>query len=232
LNNAIYDAKYQGYLQEKSLLEQSLLDENLSAAQKKEIKQKLADDEDKINKELLRKEKLNAAEIKKIEKAKQDAKRQTVGMIGGLMSTMSQLLGEDTAAGKAAAIANTTISTWQTAQEAYAAAFNPGGVHSPALGALMMAQAIATGFMNIKNIMGVSTDIASGALPSASIANGANAVPSNSVISDNLKIDNVRNILGDEEIENLNNGIKVYVLESDITETQNKISVTEDNATF
>lgn len=233
LNNAVYEAIYQGYLQEKALLEQSLLDETLSANQKVEIKKRLAANEDKINKEQLRKEKANAKETENLEKAKQAAKRQTVSMIGNLMGTMSQLLGEDTAAGKAAAIANTTISTWQTAQEAYAAAFNPGGVHSPALGALMMAQAIGTGLINLKNIMGVSTDIKGGGASSiGSITSGASAVPSNASISDNLKMDNVRNILGDEEIENLNNAIKVYVLESDITDTQKKANVTENNATF
>lgn len=232
INNAIYEAKYTAYLEEKALLEKSLNDEELSAFKKQEIKERLAKREDEIRKENERKEKINAKNIETIEKSKQIAKQQTVGMVGNLMNTMAELLGEDTAAGKAAAIASTTISTWQTAQAAYAAAFKPGGIHSPALGALMMAQAIGTGLINLKNILAVDPKSASTSLPSSSVAAGASALPTNSAISDNLRMDNVRNILGDEEMENLNNAIKVYVVESDITGTQKKASVIENNATF
>lgn len=233
INNAIYNEKLIAYEQEKALLEKALEDEELSAAQKLEIRENLARREKEIEKEGLKVKQANAKNEEVIEKNKRKVKQDTVSMMGNLMGTMSQLLGEDTAAGKAAAIANTTISTWQTAQEAYAAAFNPGGIHSPALGALMMAQAIATGLINLKNIMSVNTSTAStGLLSSAGISSSAGAYPSNAVISDNLKMDNVRNILGDEEIENLNNSIKVYVVEEDITDTQKKVSVTEQNATF
>ena len=36
----------------------------------------------------------------------------------------------------------------------------------------------------------------------------------------------------DTELDEINKPQKVYVLESDITETQNKVEVTENNATF
>ena len=41
-----------------------------------------------------------------------------------------------------------------------------------------------------------------------------------------------RNLLGDKELDNINQPLKCYVLESDITNAQTKVRVTEQNATF
>lgn len=45
-------------------------------------------------------------------------------------------------------------------------------------------------------------------------------------------IEYTRNLLGDKETDELNKPIKCYVVESEITETQNKVKITEDNASF
>lgn len=45
-------------------------------------------------------------------------------------------------------------------------------------------------------------------------------------------IEYTRNLLGNKETDEINKPVRVYVLESDITEAQNKVKVTEENASF
>ena len=45
-------------------------------------------------------------------------------------------------------------------------------------------------------------------------------------------IEYTRNLVGDKELDEINQPIRCYVLESDISKTQNKVKVTEMNATF
>lgn len=90
-----------------------------------------------------------AAQQKDIEAAKAEFKMNTA------IDTFNQLatiLGKETAAGKAAAIAATTIATYQSATKAFdSLAGIP--VVGPALGAIAAAAAIASGIANVNNIM-------------------------------------------------------------------------------
>jgi hypothetical protein len=83
-----------------------------------------------------------------------------------------------------------------------------------------MVAIITTGIANVKSILAVK--------PSSS--NSA-SVPAPAALS-TAPIEYTRNLLGDKETEKLNNPIKCYVLESDISDTQNKVQVTESSASF
>ena len=45
-------------------------------------------------------------------------------------------------------------------------------------------------------------------------------------------VEYTRNLLGNKETDELNNPVKCYVVESDITSAQTKVAVTESNASF
>ena len=227
-NNAIFQAKSEAINQENSLLLAQLNNEQLTADARKEIQQQLFDNNIELsNLELETKKKNTDAEIS-LEKKKQQAKQATYNGLSSILSATATLIGENTKAGKAAAVASTLINTWASAEEAYRAAFNPGGIWSPALGAVYMAAAIATGLANVKSIMSVNTESGTGSSSAAS----ASVVTPSLDIGRSMPVGYTRNLLSDTETDNLNNSQKVYVLESDITNTQNKVNVVESNATF
>lgn len=131
-----------------------LENENALAIQKADEQHQagqLSDEQYQRNLELIRKDyaKKKIAIDKSVEDAKLQAFQSVFGQIKGLV-------GEQTALGKAAAIAETTINTYMAAQKAYSAmAAIP--VVGPALGAVAAAAAIASGLMNVAKIS--STDV-------------------------------------------------------------------------
>lgn len=131
-----------------------LENENALAIQKADEQHQagqLSDEQYQRNLELIRK---NYAKKKMaIDKSVEDAKLQSFQSVFG---QIKGLVGEQTALGKAAAIAETTINTYMAAQKAYSAmAAIP--VVGPALGAVAAATAIASGLMNVAKIS--STDV-------------------------------------------------------------------------
>ena len=95
----------------------------------------------------------------------------------------------------------------------------------PALGAAAAAAAIVAGMANVKKIWEV--DETSGA--SASSASASIAAPAALNIP---PVEYTRNLLGNKETDELNQPVKCYVVESDITSVQTKVAVTESNASF
>lgn len=91
----------------------------------------------------------------------------------------------------------------------------------PVLGAAAAAAALASGYANVKAIYSTNAD---GSNVSTSIAAPAalNTTP----------ISYTKELLGDKEKDVINQPIKCFVVESDITDTQNKVKVTENNASF
>lgn len=131
-----------------------LENENALAIQKADEQHQagqLSDEQYQRNLELIRKNyaKKKMAIDKSVEDAKLQAFQSVFGQIKGLV-------GEQTALGKATAIAETTINTYMAAQKAYSAmAAIP--VVGPALGAVAAAAAVASGLMNVAKIS--STDV-------------------------------------------------------------------------
>lgn len=92
----------------------------------------------------------------KIDEAEAAAKAKNVQAVSDLLGNISGLLGESTAAGKAAAIAQATISTYQSANQAYAS-LSGIPVVGPVLGGIAAGVAVAAGIANVKKILAVKT---------------------------------------------------------------------------
>lgn len=144
----------------------------------------------------------------KITKLKEEAKRQIVAdALGGL----SQLLGQESAAGKAVAIAQSIINTYQGATKA----LGQGGI----FGAVAAAGVIASGMASVKKI--VATKI-----PGAEGGGGSAAIAGVSAQVENLE-QNVPdfNVVGDSPInqiaQSLNRQpVKAFVVSGDVTTAQ------------
>ena len=145
-----YEIKY-AQLENENALAIQKADEQHEAGQ-------LSDEQYQSTLELIRK---NYAKRKMaIDKSVEDAKLQ------GFQSVLGQikgLVGEQTALGKAAAIAETTINTYMAAQKAYSA-MSGIPVVGPALGAVAAAAAVASGLMNVAKITSTDVKYADGGL--------------------------------------------------------------------
>jgi hypothetical protein len=82
------------------------------------------------------------------------SKLEAADAIGNTLSAMSDLLGKETAAGKAAAVASATINTFSSAQKAYDATVGIPYV-GPILAPINAGIAIAAGIKNVKSILAV-----------------------------------------------------------------------------
>ena len=104
-----------------------------------------------------------------LEKAKTKAKIALAGEFAGNLAT---IFGEQTALGKAAAVAQTTISTYQSATQAYSALAGITFV-GPILGAVAAAAAVTSGLANVKKILAVKSG-----LPGEGSGGGGASIPS------------------------------------------------------
>lgn len=160
-----------------------------------------------------------------------------LSLASNMFSSISTLIGQETAVGKAAAVAQTTIDTYQSATKAYKSA-----LEIPIVGIkiapVAAAAAVLAGLANIKSILSVNTDgiskgIVNTSSPTASpTATATAAAIPNINLADSLPIQYSRELLTDSETTNLNQAQKVIVLESDISTVQRKVEVAESNSSF
>ena len=155
-----------------------------------------------------------------------ETKENQLNMTANALNTFADIAGKNTSEGKALSVASTLISTYLSAQKAYESAFLPvPNVASPFIGALSAAAAVASGLANVNAI--INTKIPGGesssGMPSVSKPSLPPMVRPSSMVT-----------IGNESIKTQSNGIdqKVYVVESDITKTQNKVKAIEDKATI
>ena len=76
---------------------------------------------------------------------------------GDALGSLSGMLGESTAAGKAAAVASATISTYSSANKAYESQLAIPTPDAPIRGAIAAGVAIASGLLNVQKILSVQT---------------------------------------------------------------------------
>lgn len=139
-------------------------------------------------------------------------------LFGNLSELMKDENGEATETSKAFAKTEVIISTAMGVVQAIASAMQLGPIAGPIMGAINSAVVITSGLVALKNIENET-------MPQA--VDGANAV-SNSQANmvqyvNNYSTPYVRNLTTETEDANVNNtDTKVYVLESEITETQNR----------
>jgi hypothetical protein len=160
-----------------------------------------------------------------IDQKENEAKMANAAMAAGLLGTVSDLVGKNTAAGKATAIAATTIDTYLGAQKAYTSQLIPGDPSSPIRAAIAAAIAVAGGIKNVREI--VKTKVPGGgaaSAPSISAAapGGVPQVPT----------------IGNSPITALGAAmqptqpLRAYVVESEVTGTQKKVADIERRAGF
>ena len=181
----------------------------------------------------------DAANLTKFEKKQEDqrvkdkrlAMKTSLDVASTIASGLVSILGENTKAGKFAASAQAIIDTYKAANSAYAAMAGIPVV-GPSLGAAAAAMAIATGVMNVKKIWKVPDDGKQTSLPSSDSAASQSIVRPNISLSDVIPTQLTQNVMTDSELSELNKSTKVYVVENDISDTMNKVEVTENNASF
>ena len=162
---------------------------------------------------------------KSLEAAKRQALEQTLAVASSTLSSLSTLIGEQTAAGKVAAIASTTIDTYRSATGAFSALSSIPFV-GPALGYAAAGAAIASGLANVKNILSVK-------VPGTSDTSATVATPSIPSFPEQVQpIQETHNNLTAYDEEILNQDRKVYVTEQDISRTQARVREVEDKSTY
>lgn len=236
--NEILDEEHSkkvGYLNE----EMSLMEARFGAeakntdAYKELVKQKEEADNNYNNTKAENDKKLDALDDAN-DKKKIARKRTTANVIMDIASSMfgslSSILGEESKAGKAFAIAQATIDTYKAANSAYASLAGIPVV-GPGLGAAAAAAAVLAGVANVKKILEVPDDGKETSSPSSSVTSQSIVRP-NISLSDTIPTQLTQNLMTDTELSELNKPTRVYVTETDISDTMNKVSVTENNASF
>lgn len=210
--------------EQKSFLLKQLENETLTADQRKLIKLELDSiDEQLTENEIDRENKKNKVR-ENVNKQYQESIKARLDLASKVAGSMATIWGEESKVGKGFATAQALIDTYSAANSAYSAMAGIPVV-GPALGAAAAAAAIAAGIANVKKIWEV--DETSGA--SASSASASIAAPA---ALNTAPVEYTRNLLGDKETDLLNEPVKCYVVESDITSAQTKVAVTESNASF
>lgn len=203
-----------------------------------EEKQQLEMEKMSLEHQYTEQKKEDAANLTKFEKKQEEIKirdkklamQTSLDVASNIAGGLASILGENTKAGKIAATAQATIDTYKAANSAYASMAGIPIV-GPALGAAAAAMAVVSGIMNVKKIWAVKEDQANNPSSSSSAA-AQSMVRPNINLSDVLPTQLTQNVMTDSELSEMNNPTKVYVTETDISETMNKVQVTETNASF
>jgi len=162
-----------------------------------------------------------------LDKKEADAKLENAARVSGLLAGVADLVGKNTAAGKATAIAATTIDTYLGAQKAYTSQLIPGDPSSPIRAALAAALAVAGGIKNVRAIAktqvpGGKGGGASAPDVSASAPQTASAVPT----VGNSPVTALGQVMQNQP------PLRAYVVESEVTGTQKRVADIERRAGF
>ena len=235
--NAILEEEHNkkvGYLNEEiSLMEARFgAEAKNTEAYKDLVRQKEEADEDYKKSKESNDKKLSALEDEMDKKnlaRKRFTAKAAIDIASSTFGSMASILGEESKAGKAFATAQATIDTFKAANSAYAAMAGIPIV-GPALGIAAALAAVTAGIANVKKIWEVPEDGEQTTMPTP--ASSSSVVRPNINLADTLPTQLTQNFMTDSELSELNNPTKVYVTETDISETMNKVQVTETNASF
>lgn len=163
---------------------------------------------------------------KSIDDKKQKAQEDALSATAGTLGQLSNLLGEQTKAGKAAAIAEATIQTFLSAQKAYSSTIGIPVV-GPVLAPINAGLAIAAGIKNIQAITAVKTPSGGG---------GGNSSVQNS-FSGNLQTQAPSfNVVGNSGVNQLaqlqQTPVQAYVVSGNVTTAQSLDRNRIENATL
>ena len=193
---------------------------NVSAAKMNADVQKWNTQMDKEQSEL--RQKINEQEFV----AKQENARKYSDLIGGF----ADLAGRQTGVGKTLAVAEATINTYLAASQVLSAK-SPQYIVNPFLRFSSAALTIAMGLKNVKNILSVKVPNGGGA--GGSLPSGAGATaPTQAPIASAVQVSQTQT-LGTSSVNVANqSAVKAFVVERDITDSQDRISKIKSAATF
>lgn len=169
----------------------------------------------------------NAKARVEIDKQETASKIENAQKISALLTSLSDLAGKETAAGKAFAIASATIDTYLGATKAYQSLAGIPVV-GPALGAVAAGVAVAGGIKNVKSILAVKVpggDSGGGGNISAPSLSGAPIAPPQPQAQTTSLNTQTINALG-------NQATRAYVVESDVTNSQQRMAAIQQRARF
>lgn len=183
-------------------------------------------------KEFAAKQKHDKAE-KKLIQARQDAYRAMAMGTAGILKDLSAAMGENTKMGKGFAIASATIDTIASAVAGFRAGYNqwrdagPMAWMAPVQAAINATAALVAGYAQVQKIASVDT---SGNAQASGGGATALAIPNIEGLSS--PIDYTRQVTTETEREQMNQENRVYILESDIQQSNNRVRVREEETTF
>ena len=204
--------------QEKAMLEEAYLNGVIS--------------ETEYNDKITAIEKEASDKRKEIKEKEAQAQSQMIDLIGSGLGELSKLVGENTKAGKAFAIASTIIDTYQAAQKAYLGQLALTTPDAPIRANIAAAIAIAQGLARVKAISGIKIGKNATNSPS-SPASGGGSIPSPStqatqtsgLDSTQLQLDAQGNLMQQRTM-------RTYVLETDISAKQQRSKRLQQTATL
>lgn len=171
--------------------------------------------------------KANADARIEIDKKEADAKLENAARVSGLLSGVADLVGKNTAAGKATAIAATTIDTYLGAQKAYTSQLVPGDPSSPIRAALAAALAVAGGIKNVRSI--IRTPVPGGKGGGASAPDISAAAPQ---VASAVPTVGTSPVTALGQVMQNQPPLRAYVVESEVTGTQKRVADIERRAGF
>jgi hypothetical protein len=161
--------------------------------------------------------KANAEARKQIAEDEAQAKVAAAQFYADSLNAIADLIGKDTATGKALAVAAALTSTYLSAQKAYESQFKPLAiVDSPVRGAIAAGVAVASGLANVKKILAVKIPGRSGG--------GANLGSGSSFVTAPIGPQLGGTQLNQGQVNQLSNAAnRAFVLESDVSGNQERI---------
>lgn len=151
----------------------------------------------------------------------------------GILKDLSAAMGENTKMGKGFAIASATIDTIASAVAGFRAGYNqwrdagPMAWMAPVQAAINATAALVAGYAQVQKIASVDT---SGNAQASGGGATALAIPNIEGLSS--PIDYTRQVTTETEREQMNQDNRVYILESDIQQSNNRVRVREEETTF
>jgi len=160
-----------------------------------------------------------------LDKKEKEAKMANASQIAGLLGNLSSLVGKETAAGKAFAVAQATIDTYLSANKAYQSMVGIP-VAGPALAAVAAGVAVAGGIANVRKIMSTKVPGGGGGVSAPSISGAAPAVTSAVPTLGTSPVTALGTMMQNQP------PIRAYVVESEVTGTQKRVADIERRAGF
>ena len=159
-------------------------------------------------------------------KAEAKAKMDALDSYGSALGSIAGMLGESTDAGKAAAVASATISTYTSANKAYESQLAIPTPDAPVRATIAAGIAVVSGLLNVQKILSVKTPGGGGG-GSAPAAGGAPAAPSFNVVGTG-GANQIAQVMNDQGIP----PVQAYVVASNVTSAQSLNRNIVNNATL